>query len=307
MKGSDWGPNEIVGRDEVEGAGGKVVSIPLEPGHSTTNLSNESDACPHDPPAGSRAVSRVGHLPAVEAVARSFAARARRNRRMRDSPSGEGAGGRDLAAWLVRPIILLVESNQRAEELFEPMRYFFEALTGKPRSRVAMLPAHDVLPYENRSPHAELSEERAVCAVGLTSGEIGYPPRACLCGVAAHARAEFYAALAVELTRDRDFPQARLIEHLASVGYEQQETVEIAGAIRGARRDRGRLFSGKRRAGATGIFRRYRSNRCANSTRIRSVRCGLVEHVTLLPLDRLSSPQRIAREAARSGCHRPRG
>jgi D-glycero-beta-D-manno-heptose 1-phosphate adenylyltransferase len=38
VKGSDWGPNEIVGREEVEAAGGRVVSIPLEAGQSTTNI-----------------------------------------------------------------------------------------------------------------------------------------------------------------------------------------------------------------------------------------------------------------------------
>ena len=38
VKGSDWGADEIVGREDVEGAGGRVVSIPVEPGFSTTNL-----------------------------------------------------------------------------------------------------------------------------------------------------------------------------------------------------------------------------------------------------------------------------
>jgi D-glycero-beta-D-manno-heptose 1-phosphate adenylyltransferase len=38
VKGSDWGPNEIVGREEVEAAGGEVISIPLEVGYSTTKL-----------------------------------------------------------------------------------------------------------------------------------------------------------------------------------------------------------------------------------------------------------------------------
>jgi rfaE bifunctional protein nucleotidyltransferase chain/domain len=38
VKGSDWGPDEVVGRAEVEAAGGRVVSIPIEPGYSTTNL-----------------------------------------------------------------------------------------------------------------------------------------------------------------------------------------------------------------------------------------------------------------------------
>ncbi len=38
VKGSDWGPSEVVGREEVEAAGGRVVSIPLEAGYSTTRL-----------------------------------------------------------------------------------------------------------------------------------------------------------------------------------------------------------------------------------------------------------------------------
>lgn len=38
VKGGDWGPEEIVGRQEVEAAGGRVVSVPLEPGYSTTSI-----------------------------------------------------------------------------------------------------------------------------------------------------------------------------------------------------------------------------------------------------------------------------
>jgi rfaE bifunctional protein nucleotidyltransferase chain/domain len=38
VKGADWGGNEIVGRGEVEAAGGQVVSIGLEEGFSTTRL-----------------------------------------------------------------------------------------------------------------------------------------------------------------------------------------------------------------------------------------------------------------------------
>jgi rfaE bifunctional protein nucleotidyltransferase chain/domain len=38
VKGGDWGPDEIVGRAEVEAAGGKVVSIPAVPGFSTSAI-----------------------------------------------------------------------------------------------------------------------------------------------------------------------------------------------------------------------------------------------------------------------------
>jgi D-beta-D-heptose 7-phosphate kinase/D-beta-D-heptose 1-phosphate adenosyltransferase len=37
-KGADWGPNEIVGRETVEKAGGTVRSIPLIAGSSTTAI-----------------------------------------------------------------------------------------------------------------------------------------------------------------------------------------------------------------------------------------------------------------------------
>lgn len=38
VKGSDWPGNQIVGREEVEAAGGKVVLIDNVPGYSTTEI-----------------------------------------------------------------------------------------------------------------------------------------------------------------------------------------------------------------------------------------------------------------------------
>ncbi len=38
VKGGDWGPSEIVGREEVEAAGGRVVRVQIEPGYSTTEI-----------------------------------------------------------------------------------------------------------------------------------------------------------------------------------------------------------------------------------------------------------------------------
>jgi D-glycero-beta-D-manno-heptose 1-phosphate adenylyltransferase len=38
VKGADWPPDQVAGREEVEAAGGRVVSIPLAPGYSTTSL-----------------------------------------------------------------------------------------------------------------------------------------------------------------------------------------------------------------------------------------------------------------------------
>jgi D-beta-D-heptose 7-phosphate kinase/D-beta-D-heptose 1-phosphate adenosyltransferase len=38
VKGADWGPDSIVGRDVVEARGGRVVRMALAPGFSTTAL-----------------------------------------------------------------------------------------------------------------------------------------------------------------------------------------------------------------------------------------------------------------------------
>lgn len=40
VKGGDWTPDRIVGRDIVEARGGQVVSLPLLPGYSTTAIVN---------------------------------------------------------------------------------------------------------------------------------------------------------------------------------------------------------------------------------------------------------------------------
>lgn len=38
VKGADWGSDEIVGRQEVEAAGGTVTSVPVVPGYSTSGI-----------------------------------------------------------------------------------------------------------------------------------------------------------------------------------------------------------------------------------------------------------------------------
>ena len=38
VKGADWAIDRIVGREEVEAAGGRVVRVPLVEGRSTTSI-----------------------------------------------------------------------------------------------------------------------------------------------------------------------------------------------------------------------------------------------------------------------------
>jgi bifunctional ADP-heptose synthase (sugar kinase/adenylyltransferase) len=41
VKGADWNIESIAGREEVEAGGGRVISVALDPGYSTTNLIDE--------------------------------------------------------------------------------------------------------------------------------------------------------------------------------------------------------------------------------------------------------------------------
>ncbi len=45
VKGGDWGPDRVVGRAEVEAAGGKVVILPYLKGRSSSSLIDRIMAC----------------------------------------------------------------------------------------------------------------------------------------------------------------------------------------------------------------------------------------------------------------------
>ena len=49
VKGADWGPNNIVGRDVVEARGGTVVRVELAEGFSTTELIRRIKLAARDP------------------------------------------------------------------------------------------------------------------------------------------------------------------------------------------------------------------------------------------------------------------
>jgi D-glycero-beta-D-manno-heptose 1-phosphate adenylyltransferase len=46
VKGGDWGENAIIGRTEVESAGGQVVRLNIIPGYSTTQLITKIQSLP---------------------------------------------------------------------------------------------------------------------------------------------------------------------------------------------------------------------------------------------------------------------
>ena len=53
-KGADWGADEVVGRQEVESGGGRVVLLPLDPGYSTSAILEKIRKSIEIPPGSAR-------------------------------------------------------------------------------------------------------------------------------------------------------------------------------------------------------------------------------------------------------------
>jgi transcription-repair coupling factor (superfamily II helicase) len=186
-------------------------------------------------PIVSELLARVGRRPVVEAAFDALRRKAAEVRLAGLTDSAKALMIPLAFAELGRPFVVLVENNQRAEMLLEPVRYFYRAVTGKPDRRVVHLPAHEVLPYEGRSPHAEISEDRAVALWSLVTGEADIliaPIQAALWRMRDR---DFYSQLARTISRDETIEHDDLITFLSSAGYDKQVTCDMPGqfAVRG--------------------------------------------------------------------------
>ncbi len=129
------------------------------------------------------------------------------------------------------PALVLVSDNKAAEALHTAVAAACE-LTGALKAvEVLRLPAHDVLPFENLSPHGEIQEQRAATLWKIASGQarlvIAPVEAACM---RLFGR-EHYAALALELRRGEEHIPDMLVEHLLSVGYTRVDVVEMPGQV----------------------------------------------------------------------------
>src|SRR5215471_289641 len=76
-----------------------------------------------------------------------------------------------FAAELRRPAFFLVSSNKRAEAIAETLRFFASVFSA---GSVAVLPAFDTLPWDARSPHADILERRAATLYRLASAQANF-------------------------------------------------------------------------------------------------------------------------------------
>jgi transcription-repair coupling factor (superfamily II helicase) len=134
-----------------------------------------------------------------------------------------------------RPVIIVVDGNKQAEVLSEAVGTFFSLLAAEDRSGPQLLPALDVLPLQNLSPHGEICEQRAIGLWRLATQRV---PITILPVASAMLRIEpgdFYRQLALKLQVGEELPLDEVVAHLESIGYERREPVEMVGeySVRG--------------------------------------------------------------------------
>ena len=134
-----------------------------------------------------------------------------------------------------RPLIVIVPDNRAAEDLIPVLRAFCELTGAADPESVVNLPARDVLPFQNLSPHPEIQEERAATLWKIATGasSVVVSPVA---AAALHFRlAEYYADLARVVRRGEALAIESLLAHLNTVGYTPTDVVEMPGeyALRG--------------------------------------------------------------------------
>jgi len=134
-----------------------------------------------------------------------------------------------MARAAKQPVIVLVADNKAAEAL-EPMLRAGCDLTGAvDPTRVMRLPAHDVLPFENLSPHPDVQEQRAAALWKLATGAVDILIAPVEAAALKLFDCDYYAGLAVSLKRGEEIDVETLTGHLASVGYAQMDLVEMPG------------------------------------------------------------------------------
>ncbi|MGA2571189.1 MAG: transcription-repair coupling factor [Terracidiphilus sp.] len=134
-----------------------------------------------------------------------------------------------MARAAKQPAIAIVADNKAAEAL-EPLVKAGCELTGAvDPARVVRFPAHDVLPFENLSPHPDVQEQRAAALWKLSTGAVDILIAPVESAALKLFDLEFYAGLAVTLKRGEEVDIETLTTHLASVGYTQMDLVEMPG------------------------------------------------------------------------------
>jgi transcription-repair coupling factor (superfamily II helicase) len=127
------------------------------------------------------------------------------------------------------PVMVIVADNKAADALQLTLRAACELTGAIDSDRVLRLPAHDVLPFENLSPHPDVQEQRASVLWKIATGAASIvivPVEAASMRV---FPSDYYAQLGRVLRREEEIDMDELTTHLASVGYSPMDIVEMPG------------------------------------------------------------------------------
>src|SRR5947209_6376089 len=117
-----------------------------------------------------------------------------------------------------RPLIVVTADNRAAEELLPVVQAFAELTGAASPEAVLLLPALDVLPYENLSPHPDVQERRAITLARIAASDaaVVIAPVAATC--LRLRPPEFYTNLARTLRKGEWVDVDALVRHLKTVG-----------------------------------------------------------------------------------------
>jgi transcription-repair coupling factor (superfamily II helicase) len=135
-----------------------------------------------------------------------------------------------------RPLLVVVDGNKQADTLSELIDTFF-GLIGANAGGLApqVIPALDVLPAQNLSPHSEISEQRAVGLWRLATKSVPITVTPVASALLKTEGRDFYRQLALTLRLRDEVALEDVTAHLRSIGYEQRDPVEMVGefSVRG--------------------------------------------------------------------------
>src|SRR5689334_16689642 len=134
-----------------------------------------------------------------------------------------------------RRLIVVVSDNRAADDLVPVLQGFAELTGAVEPDAIVFLPARDVLPFQNLSPHPEIQEERAAALWQIASGKAAIVV-APVTSTATRLRSpEYYTDLARSVRRADTLDVDGLLRHLNTVGYSATDVVEMPGqyAVRG--------------------------------------------------------------------------
>jgi transcription-repair coupling factor (superfamily II helicase) len=134
-----------------------------------------------------------------------------------------------------RPLIVVVNDNRAIEDFVPVLRGFCELTAACDPESIVALPARDVLPFQNLSPHPELQEERATALWKIATGKASIVVSPIAATAILQRSSEYYTDLARTLRRGESFDLDNLLSHLNTVGYASADVVEMPGqyALRG--------------------------------------------------------------------------